>query len=402
MKKRDLRCSPCCFAAVLGAAGLLILAYLARAVLSLLAVASYQQFEAQTVQRSIDTLTPTELAAAQTAISNAIRFDTRQAHYLATFGSLLTQSAAAIADATERADGFAHAERLLKQAARSDPARPWYFYDLGRFALARQGCRDVRDDTTCPTASYFAAALTAAPTNAFLRNAVSLWFYGQDRAAAFQVMRAAIARYQADARQALYELAQLLYELKLDYESDQQLAAWSNLTTASVAPSTCQPLTARDDAATAEFGRDNGTHEWRSVLFREEMRLKKTICVPANLDTYATAALKILLARVGSPEFRVFISVDDQLVATLQQPIPMNTTWTEIPFDLALLRGKRQIHVYLRVSRLIDPATDYFVVWGDADSPNQASVLNFADTDDLTVYEGVQPGEFLIRLALRQ
>jgi hypothetical protein len=103
----------------------------------------------------------------------------------------------------------------------------------------------------------------------------------------------------------------------------------------------------------------------------------------------------------GNRHFSVQVSIDDHQIAEYQRTVPRAANWHEIPFDITLLRGKTKITVYIRVLGA-SKAGNYLQIGGDQDTPTTHSVFNVQTTNDLSPEEGVQTGEYMIRLVLRE
>jgi hypothetical protein len=147
-----------------------------------------------------------------------------------------------------------------------------------------------------------------------------------------------------------------------------------------------------------ELGNDDGSAEWKTRLTSGTDRVKKVICLPENLNEYDYVALKIFMNNGGNGNFIARISIDDQLIKRYDYTAPHVGKWYELPFEKTLLKGKSSINVYIRVTGT-SRAGNYLQIWGD---PNTHSVFNFDTTDDLSFDEGVQSGEYMIRLVLRK
>jgi hypothetical protein len=155
-----------------------------------------------------------------------------------------------------------------------------------------------------------------------------------------------------------------------------------------------------NNSAGIELGNDDGTAEWRTRLYDDTLRVSKVIAVPQQLDAYTAAAVKIYMNNGGSADFVAYISLDNYLLKTYAYAVPREPGWQEIPVDLALLYGKSFITVYVRTSGA-SRNENYLQIWGDKNTPTVHSVFNFDTTDDLSFDDGVQTGEYLIRLVLR-
>jgi hypothetical protein len=336
-------------------------------------------------------------------LKRAVRLHRRNARYTAALGGHLFQSH----NSEGRQQNLAEAAHWLKQAILRDPANPSYYYELGRISHDRDACAAADARTECPRARYFRAALHQAPLDYFFRREIGRWFYRYDQEQAFELMRTIIAHTaeaELTAREMTREMARFLYDMHLDYQSDQMLAGLPQSVGGISESAPCTSLTTHTEGiqVDAEFGRDDGHGEWRTPVFSEIMRIQKTLCVPEHLDDYQYAALKILMNNGGNGNFTARVMLDDQEIKryTPNDPVPRIASWYEIPFDKTLLRGKDAVSVYLRVQG-VSNVGNYLQIWGDQDTPTRHSVLNFETTEDLSPHPGVQTGEYLIRLVLK-
>ena len=339
------------------------------------------------------------------SIKAAIYYDRTHAEYPYDLGKFLFQLGQDAATVDEKTERFREAEGYLKQAILLDPANAWYYYELGRLTHLRGDCveQNQQKKEDCSTARYFLAVLKNAPREMFLRQAVGRWLYYYDRDMGHQFIRQLLVSDRPhifEASNLLQEFSKFLYEIRLDYESDREaLAARASIPEPQ---KTCHIniLSQSSDGNVIELGNDDGSVEWKTRLLSEADRVKKVICLPENLDQYHYAALKIFMNNGDSPTFRTHISIDKQLITTYENSIARTARWYEIPFDRAILQGKSSINVYIRVSGT-SASGNYLQIWGDQDTQTSDSLLNFDTTDDLSTNDGIQLGEYLIRLVLR-
>ncbi len=416
MKKYTYRLPPFRYWCVIGIAAVFVVVYLVQVGRSLAALAFYQRFLAVVASGKTDApLTEQQHVLISDLLHKIIRFEAAYPQYWYELGSYLHRYAVGL-ETPAREAGFQEAEQAFKRAAALDPASPWSYYELGRLDVGRGDFCETLDSQTvevCPSAKYFRRALLSAPTNMFLRQVVGLWFYERNDAAAFHVMREAIAAYNPDEREAVFEFARFLYEMALDTLSDQYYAEYmhTNNGTPPLAEA-CPPLLHTKSilynndpifigCEETEFGNDDGTGEWPAFLASDRMRIKKVLCVPSDVDDYNYAALKISMSYRRSAQFILKVFIDEHLIKTYMYDVPQKHGWHEIPFNKEILAGKSRINVYLRVEEA-DLATGSLRVWGDQDTPNRTSTWNFDATDDLSIDQGNQHGEYLIRLVLKK
>lgn len=336
----------------------------------------------------------------------AIRSDPQNAAYAFTLGSYLYQPPVM----EHQAGGFDEAEHWLRKASMLDPANPWYPYEMGLLSYARGDCHDwdARHPNepwdTCLVSRYLLAALANAPKNTFLRQAVGRWYAFDDRATAVTLIRRLLADDNPDVpidRTILDEFSEFLYDLGMDYESDQERRRAVRPTATERSQPSCQLsiISQAPGLHHIELGNDDGSAEWSTRLNANTMRVKKVICLPETLEPYNTAMLRIFLNHAGNPDFTMQVALDDQPVKALP-PLPAKAQWYEIPLELSLLAGKTDISVYIRVSGASE-ARKALYIWGDQDTPMNQSVLDLNTTRDLSPDDGRQTGEYMIRLVLK-
>lgn len=359
--------------------------------------------------------------AARLSAEQAIAFDANHADYHFALGSYLYRHARDYGrkgevDAYDRT--LDEAEAYIRKAALLAPPDPWMFYELGNISRSRGEClpqdrKNAPEDASCKALEYYRMALCNAPMNYFLRKTAARWLYEYDQEYGMLVFESLRQhQYGADPgseAQMLMQMAQLLYDARLDVESDRYAAraghAAFDADRACVA-SPLEPIAREADADAGQkavFGRDDGTAEWRVHLNSDIMRIRKDICLPEDLRGYTGAILKILMNNGANGNFTAQIFLEDHLVKTYSpiDPVPRVAHWYEMPVDIDWLRGRRMVRVYIRVSG-VSYQGNYLQVWGDDSAPTTGSVLNFGHTDDLSLHDGIQAGEYMIRLVLQR
>jgi hypothetical protein len=393
--------------------------YLLRVGNSLIALVHHQQFLAMISERPITKITRLHHETAAVSIAKSLRYARNNPQYYYDQGSYLHRfySESPLPEVQAlKGTGLQDAESSLKTAVMLDPGNPWYYYELGRLNSEKGKCVDpTRSDFSqkpweCPTARYFLAALKKAPLHTFLRRHVGAWYYQYDPENTFPIIQQMISRTPLQAsgedQAQSVEFSKFLYEIGLDYESDlryqeatenaQEMAQCSTISTISSSHN-------QTHAQEIELGNDDGLREWKTYLRSETERVKKVICLPENIDDYDYAAVKIFMSNGGSAKFVAQISINDHLIQQYEYTVPRTSTWYEIPFDTALLAGQSHINVYIRVSEAsASRQRNYLQVFGDGGVPTTHSVRNFQITHDLSHFEGIQTGEYMIRILLRK
>ncbi len=433
MKKHHFSFAPFTFYFVVISASLLVIFYLFRVSISLSAFAYYQKFFAIVSQRGNTTITEEQHNSAITSLKNAIRYDSNNPKYAYNLGRyLLEYYAQSRSDAigTTREQELQNVEAWLRNAAMLDPGSPWYYYELGRLGQYREDCprkkTPAHEWKNCSVTRYFSAALSNAPNSIFLRSSVTMWYYRYDRNIASQLVWETIFRDKTSINALLERLWQqtqnyvtlkillpnnseithafskFLYDKHQDYESDLEARQAGFSEQRESGECKANSMLRRSPGNTEiELGNDDGTAEWITYLASEEVRVKKQFCLPANLDRYNYAAVKIFMNSEDSEMFVAYISLDDVLIQQYTYSISPVRQWYEIPFDTALLQGKSRVHVYVRVAEASTSGNSLHI-WGDQDTPTTRSVFNFDESDDLSFHNGIQRGEYMIRLILRR
>jgi hypothetical protein len=422
MKKHHFTLTPVSYYLVVSSVCLLVIFYLFRIITSLSAFAYHQKFLGIISQREVATITENQHNSVTASLKNAIRYDSNNPKYHYELGSYLHQyhaeSKSQEVQATKK-KGFQEAEAYFKTAVMLDPGNPWYYYELGRLdstkgeCFGKQNARFLENPEECSTARYFLTALKKSPYRLFLRRVVGGWYYQYNPKNAFPIIRDIISR---DAERTLnpqetaLEFSEFLYEIHFDYESDLQYQkAKSDIYSVeqccmiNIIQSPERSKKEEQNLKEIELGNDDGSSEWRTFLASDQVRVKKVICLPENIADYNSAALKILMNNGGSGSFVALININNHLIKQYDHtdPVPRNVAWYEIPFDKALLLGKSSINVYIRV-RGATLKDNFLQIRGDRDTSIKHSVFNFGIDDDLSFDEGIQTGEYMIRLVLRK
>lgn len=395
MKKRIVNTTPLvCYVWLLITGGCLLW-YLLRVMLFLTAIAS---------QQGIHSDPHTAIAA----LTQALRYDRNHPDYASGLAGALLQSAATLtspAEAENRANRLHEAETWFQRAVMLDPANPWNYYELGRIGQFRGECRQQEPGQfeECSTARYFLAALKQAPQKLFLRRYVGRWFYYFDQEFTFEAIRPLLAQHQTSISEepaTNLELAEFLYDLHLDYQSDQYYAQ-AQQTPFSLCSDSQDHLWLQRSPEALELSYDDGSGEWRTYLASEQTRIHKLFCLPLNIEPYKSVAVKLLMNNGGSANFDAYLYLDEHLIYHYNQGVPRQAKWYEIPFDPALLHGKSQINLYIRVTGA-SRSGNFLQLWGDQDTPNHNSSFNFHNIEDLSPDHGIQRGEYLIRLVFKK
>ena len=336
-------------------------------------------------------------------LRKAIRNDRNHAEYRFALGHTLLQKT--IEEEKDQPASAISAEigQLLREAVWLDPSNPKYYYELGRLSSYRENCPGIdnadKEGERCATARYFRTALCNAPKDLFLRQAIGEWFAVYDREAALRLIR----RLLEDDRESLKlvspnQFRSFLYEHQMDYESDLILEGYPHLTQA------CHddPLqrNGNGDDRTYEIRHDDGTGEWSTLLVSDHDRIKKTFCLPADMERYESAVLRLFMHRAADSKFSLILGVNEHTITLKSELISEQPKWHTIPFDPGSLRGKSRVHVYIRVkvTSLRSPPALY--IWGDRNAQNRYSTFLLKTLNDLSPEEGTQNGEYMIRLIL--
>lgn len=444
MTSRTLRISSLKFIALLfGAAGV-VCAYTLPAFKELAARSAYQHFIGMTAEKTGETMTAEQFDRAAAMLDRARQYERSNPRWQAERGNFLHNAAAG---SLQRDAVYQTAESDLKQAILLDPTNGWNFYELGRLRISMgDACGD--EWKNCAPTHYFLTAWQTNPNTLALRARLALWLYHRDRTQALQLIRDALPLAAASTKVVLedlwlliqdyhelkaflpesdtiaFEFSRFLFEKHLDYYSDiEATSACASPEISAKAPQWCRasqldqaaiqngcadlPVLARSpDGRSLELGFDDGSEEWGGYMTWEGFRLKKLFCLPANIEEYDYAAIKILMKATGSSNFIVDISLDETLAHRYEKTAPEYTGWYEIPFHPSLLSGKSHVAVYIRVKEASLRWKKFLVVWGDQHSARTYSTLaliNRGAVDDLSPeLEGEQSGEYLIRLVFKK
>ena len=386
--------------------GFLLIGYSANA-MGTYSAYRHHEVASELLSNSESSSTPLDAAQREAIIKHfktAVRRDRNHAEYSAALGNFLIEhpdSSGRQQGRTHREKNFSLAEASLTRAIMLDPANPWYYYALGNLSYRRGDCEDV-EWQVCPVTRYFSSALRNAPKNIFLRNTLGAWYAYFDRDVAYTFLKNIVEHDRLDpfaCKEKSLTFAELLYGVGLDYDSDREAKFLRGDRS-----ETCELKIIETDTPERhilELGNDDGTAEWKTALRLESDRVKKEICLPDNPEDYHTATLKILMNRVGEDSLDIRLHLDDQQVELPERQPSRLPAWYEIPVEIERLQGKSSLRVYLRAAA----ASAYdssLLIWGDRDTPTNHSSLNFQQRKDLSSEEGVQQGEYMIRLVLKK
>ncbi|MCP4402346.1 MAG: O-antigen ligase family protein [bacterium] len=337
------------------------------------------------------------------SFERAVRSAPSNADYHHAFGKFFFDTAPSDADAVSNVH---NAEIRIEQAIMLNPASPWFYYDLGRMTRNSEDCDAVLSGSSgCASARYFRAALENAPKEMFLRKAVGHWFLYYDRTEGERLMRELAAGDRpipAENPKMSENFAGLLYNFHLDDEAEQERSR-RQIAEGHDPPARCrvERLSEMRVSDVLELGSDTGSADWNAPLKNETERIQKSICLPEKLADYRYSALKIFMNNGGRNNFTAHISVNEQRVKSFEQTIPQLPKWYEIPFDIRLFEGCSELKVYIRVEHASEE-DNFLQIWGESQTANSHSTLNFDSREDLSSEGGIQRGEYLIRLVLKK
>ena len=343
------------------------------------------------------------------SLERAVRAAPNNAGYTHALGKLLFDAATANALDSENITALFHdSESGMKQAIMLNPANPWFYYELGRMIHERDGCQEPLDGSSdCASAHYFLAALKNAPKEMFLREAVGHWFLLYDKPKGERLMKELAVGdkpVSVESPEISRNFARLLYAFRLDDEARQERRQRQLIEGESFSAH-CRPnqLSKIDTSEALEFGNDAGFAEWKAPLANDAERIHKSICLPENFTEYRYSALKLYMNNGGRNDFTVHISVNGRRIKSFERTVPQLAKWYEIPFDKSVLEGRTVCDVDIRIENASADADGNFLqIWGESQTPNSRSTWNFETTEDLSSEEGIQQGEYLIRLVLKK
>lgn len=164
---------------------------------------------------------------------------------------------------------------------------------------------------------------------------------------------------------------------------------------------------AQDIPQILELADETGQVDWRAAMSKTSDLVQKTIILPPQLDpdAYRRPLLKILMAGSATRydgakhSYDLVIRVDGVEVKRYYGGPPEDADWSQVPISEPLLRGKRQIVVTLQVVGKPDAEWNYANVYGAPSTIAVHSSFN-GSSADLSPDEGIQTGEYLIRLVL--
>jgi hypothetical protein len=160
-------------------------------------------------------------------------------------------------------------------------------------------------------------------------------------------------------------------------------------------------VTRTPDSAHIEIGYDDGTAEWKTPLLSDTERVKKTLCLPENINAYHKASLLLFINRGSKEGGTLTVGINAEIREISASLLPHSPAWYEIPLTMSLVEGSPIIQVFVRTSGANSPE-EALEIWGDAHSPTHDSEYNFRHTNDLSSEAGAQTGEYMIRLALER
>ncbi len=156
-----------------------------------------------------------------------------------------------------------------------------------------------------------------------------------------------------------------------------------------------------------EIADESGQVDWRTTLTKTSDLIQKTITFPPDLvlDDYRRPSLKILMAgsavqsNGAGHSYDLVIKVDGVEVKRYSGGPPEDADWRKVPIGESLLQGKKQIVVALDVVGKPDAEWNYVNIYGNSGATTLHSSYN-GSSADLSLDDGVQAGEYLIRLDL--
>lgn len=131
--------------------------------------------------------------------------------------------------------------------------------------------------------------------------------------------------------------------------------------------------------------------------------IQKELILLDHVVEYHRVFLKIFMngANGYNPEQRhtydLVVRVDDRIVKVFFGGVPPIADWYLIPLPLDIIQGKQKIVVSLSVTGNPDAGHNYAVIYGDANAATRFSSFN-GQKADLSLYDGIQTGEYMIRL----
>jgi hypothetical protein len=155
--------------------------------------------------------------------------------------------------------------------------------------------------------------------------------------------------------------------------------------------------------APAEVRTDDGTYEWATYLADVNSSIQKELVLLDHVVGYHRIFLKIFMSGANrlSPQQRhtydLVVRVDGRVVKVYSGGVPHFADWYLIPLDPAIIRDKERIMVSLSVIGNPDEGHNYVSIYGDAGATTRFSSFN-GQKADLSPYDGIQTGEYLIRL----
>lgn len=309
-----------------------------------------------------------------------------------------------LAKALYEARELDEAEEWLRKAIGLDPANPDYYATMAQIYFRRGACGADQQNPkdACPITRYWLAAWENNSKDVFLRTQAARWLYVYDREAGEQFIRNILAEDAniliTKGNKKTLTFAEFLYEIHWDYGSDLETARVLHLPPVSCGDTS--PLRRSSDGGEIVLGHDNGTPEWKTRLWQPAHRVKKTFCLPKDSDAYQTAALEIFMNRRLAVPVDITIGVNEHRFTVDARNISNQAQWQSVPISLEWLKGQSIVNVYIRASA---PAPGGFLeIWGDPTTPGVYSLRDFRQKRDLSLENGGQTGEYLIRLVLQK
>jgi hypothetical protein len=380
--------------------------------ISFLAFMSYQSGTAN-IPKDIATLEPSQHEQILSDLRQAVRYAPLDAEYASALGTYLynvVTKTDLFTNAPLITDGFTEAEKWMTQAVLHDPANPWYYYGLGRLHYSLEDCHNWRvthpteNWDVCPVTRYFRTALENAPKHPFFREIFGRWYAFYDPEQAKQHMRDLLVHDNPDAPidHGVEKFARFLYDLQMDFESAQVVKqVWPSPSEENSLQCQSGIIARTPDSAHIEIGYDDGTAEWKTPLLSDTDRIKKTLCLPEDIEAYRKASLLLFINRGSKEDMTLKVGINAEIRKISASLLPHSPAWYKIPLTMSLLEENPIIQVYLRTSG-VDSPEQAPEIWGDAHSPTHDSEYNFRRTNDLSSEAGTQTGEYMIRLVLEQ
>jgi 4-amino-4-deoxy-L-arabinose transferase-like glycosyltransferase len=150
-----------------------------------------------------------------------------------------------------------------------------------------------------------------------------------------------------------------------------------------------------------DFDMAVGGRDWRSYLADPNYSICKILNLPVYLDYVPEVFLEILMKSAGGEDFCLHIAIDGRTIKELKgDKLPKQWDFYSLALPKLLLKGKDKITVKLSITGSPDLDTNYVLIYGDTRSTSEYSyvVHNGKFSQDLSLDQGLQTGEFIIRL----